>query len=57
MGQETDIKALYEEDERSDFLETSILAANYKFFKGNDRLDSDDLILYNTVIQYFKGNS
>lgn len=61
MGQEADNTLLYKEEETSSFLEASILAANNKFFKGNlgelYRLDRNDLILYNTIIRYFKGNS
>ncbi|MEN6320376.1 MAG: hypothetical protein ABFD82_16695 [Syntrophaceae bacterium] len=47
--------------ESSEFLETSILAAHDKFFRFNvneqSRIDSDDFVLYNTVIEYFRGNS
>jgi hypothetical protein len=61
VGQKADNKVLYKEEKTSGFLEDSILAANNKFFKGNlgelYRLDSNDLILYNTIITYFKGNS
>ncbi len=61
MGREADNTLLYKEEKISSFLEDSILAANNKFFKGNlgelYRLDSNDLILYNTIITYFKGNS
>jgi len=61
VGQETDNTLLYKEEKPSNILEASILAANSKFFKGNlselYRLDRDDLILYNAVIRYFKGNS
>ena len=61
MGQEADNTLLFKEEKPSSFLEASILAANSKFFKSNlselYRLDRDDLILYNTVIRYFKSNS
>jgi hypothetical protein len=52
---------ILQNEESSEFLEASILAANNKFFKYNlneqFRYDSDDFILYNTVISYFRGNS
>ena len=57
MGQEADNTILYKDETPLSFLETLILAANNKFFKGNYRLDSDDFILYNAIIRYFKGNS
>jgi hypothetical protein len=61
VRQEADKTVLHKDKESSRFLEASILSANSKFFRGNFdelyRLNSDDLILYNTVIWYFKGNS
>jgi hypothetical protein len=48
-------------EESSEFLEASILAAHNKFFKYNlneqSRIDREDFVLYNTVIEYFRGNS
>jgi hypothetical protein len=42
-------------------LETSILSAHMKFFKGNSEaycnLKRDDFVLYDTVIRYFTNNS
>jgi hypothetical protein len=61
VRQEADKTVLHKDKESSIFLEASILSANNKFFKGNldelYRLESDDLVLYNTIIRYFKGNS
>jgi hypothetical protein len=48
-------------EESSKMLEASILAAHNKFFKYNlneqSRIDGEDFVLYNTVIEYFRGNS
>ncbi len=61
MRQGADKTVSRKDEESSRFLEASILSANNKFFKSNldelYRLDSDDLVLYNTIIWYFKGNS
>jgi hypothetical protein len=42
-------------------LETSILAAHMKFFRGNSvmhyRLDDEESVLYDTVIRYFMGSA
>jgi hypothetical protein len=42
-------------------LETSILSANMKYFKGNSEthyyLESEESVLYDTVVRYFTGNS
>jgi len=42
-------------------LEASILSAHRKFFKGNSgmqyHLNDAELVLYDTVIRYFMGNS
>ena len=60
MRQEVDKTVSHREEESSRFLEASILSANDKFFKGSldelYRLDSNDLVLYNTILWYFKGN-
>lgn len=50
-----------EGEHSSEFLETLILNANDKFFEGNLRgpvhFDGTDFVLYNAIINYFKGNS
>ncbi len=42
-------------------LETSILAAHMKFFRGNSgmhyRPDDEESVLYNAVIRYFMGSA
>jgi len=42
-------------------LETSILAAHMKFFRGNSgihyRLDDEESVLYDAVIGYFMGSA
>lgn len=42
-------------------LETSILSAHMKFFKGNSvahcHLEGEESVLYDTVIRYLTGNS
>ena len=52
---------IVQKEEKEGFLEASILSAHKKFFEGNlnerIQLDKDDLMLYNTIITYFKGNS
>ena len=52
---------LREKTENLGVLETSILSAHMKFFKGNSEtychLKGDDFVLYDTVIRYFTDNS
>lgn len=49
------------ETETLGVLETAILSAHMKFFKGDSEtyslLKGDDLVLYDTVIRYFTSNS
>ena len=49
------------ETETLSVLETAILSAHMKFFKGNSETYShpkgDDIVLYDTVIRYFTSNS
>jgi len=49
------------ETERLGVLETSILSAHMKFFKGNSEtysdLKEDEFVLYDAVIRYFTSNS
>jgi hypothetical protein len=49
------------ETETLGVLETAILSAHMKFFKGDSEtyslLKGDELVLYDTVIRYFTSNS
>jgi hypothetical protein len=60
-GNNMDKTVFIKDTETLGVLETSILSAHMKFFKGNSEtyspLKGDDIVLYDTVIRYFTSNS